>query len=423
MFRATAGGSWPAIPIFDKLLPGFCMTSTLISHNVLMVTRETAADRRYGLGRSLMPVVAFLEQEGWRVRYLCQQDMPESDRQKRLTWLARLARLPGFSGKPGRQLLLSALLERLHMGWFAAQEAKKENFTAVHLHDPWLAAGFWLALKVRRIVGVRWGLTEHGFGCYSHATHEDGLHQGPAAQRWLRRAEAWVLAKAYWVTAPTELALRQVARDLALNRTPPHWVCIPHVCTAMAPVSPASRAAARLKLGWQADDQVVLGIGRLVPLKQFDLLIALCADLLPRHPGLLLQLLGEGDTHHLQKIADSAGFGRRLRFAVVDDVHIYLQAADIYASTSSTESFGLANLEAMTAGLPCVCTAVGGVPEVMGAGAWLLPLEHASLAFALDALLQSPEERQTLAQRARLHAAKKPVLDTVAQAYAAIYTG
>ena len=191
----------------------------------------------------------------------------------------------------------------------------------------------------------------------------------------------------------------------------------------MAPVSPASRAAARLKLGWQADDQVVLGIGRLVPLKQFDLLIALCADLLPRHPGLLLQLLGEGDTHHLQKIADSAGFGRRLRFAVVDDVHIYLQAADIYASTSSTESFGLANLEAMTAGLPCVCTAVGGVPEVMGAGAWLLPLEHASLAFALDALLQSPEERQTLAQRARLHAAKKPVLDTVAQAYAAIYKG
>ena len=397
------------------------MTASSLSNNVLMVTRENAADRRYGLGRSLMPVVAALQHKGWRVRYLCQQDMRDATREKRLAWLARLARLPGLSGKPGRQLLLGALLERLHMGWFAAHMAKKELFTAVHLHDPWLAAGFWLGLKAQRLAGIRWGITEHGFGCYSHATHEDGLYQGPAVQRWLRRAEAAILNQADWVTAPTQLALQQVARDLALVRTPARWVCIPHVPMAIAPISPTNRAEARLKLGWLANEQVVLGIGRLVPLKQFDLLVAVCAGLAVRYPGLRLQLLGEGESHLLQAIADRAGFGSRLRFAVTDDVQTYLQAADIYVSTSKTESFGLANLEAMTAGLPCICTAVGGVPEVMGTGAWLVPLEHDSLALALDALLSNPEQRHQLAERACQQSAKKPSLDAVTQAYAAIY--
>ncbi len=41
-------------------------------HSVLMVTREMSGDRRYGLGRSLMPIVDALMDKGWHVRYLCQ---------------------------------------------------------------------------------------------------------------------------------------------------------------------------------------------------------------------------------------------------------------------------------------------------------------------------------------------------------------
>ena len=143
-----------------------------LARNVLMVTRESSGDRRYGLGRSLMPVVQTLQARGWQVRYLCQDDLPDSAKAGRARWLTRLGRLPGLSGIPNRQLMLGALAERLQMGWFAAQTARQDGFTSVYLHDPWLACGFWLGMNILGLRGVRWGVAEHGFGCYSRATHD-----------------------------------------------------------------------------------------------------------------------------------------------------------------------------------------------------------------------------------------------------------
>lgn len=119
--------------------------------------------------------------------------------------------------------------------------------------------------------------------------------------------------------------------------------------------------------------------------------------------------------------ADAAGFGHRLHFAATDDVTPYLYAADCYVSTSSTESFGLANLEALAAGLPTVCTAVGGVPEVMAEGAWLIPGSAAVLARVLDTLLSEESTRQAWAHRAQAQAARWPDLTQITEAYAALY--
>ena len=386
---------------------------------VLMVTRELSGDRRYGLGRSLMPVVQALQRREWRVRYLCQEDLPDSAKAGRARWLGWLGRLPGMKGAAHRQLILGALAERLQMGWFAAQTARKEGFTCVYLHDPWLACGFWLGLKGLGLRGVRWGVAEHGFGCYSRATHEDGLTQGPRAQRWLRRIETFVLAKAHWVTAPTRLSLDQLARDLALPFNPGHWRAIPHASLQMAF---PSREQARGGLSWNDSDFYVLGVGRLAPLKRFDVLVEAWAKLARRYPSLHLQLLGGGDTQNLQRMADAAGLGGRIHFAVVEDVKPYLAAADVYVSTSTTESFGLANLEALGAGLPCVCTAVGGVPEVMGQGAWLIPVEQQALQGALDELIAQPAQRLAWSARATAQARQAPDLETVTNQYAELFT-
>lgn len=386
--------------------------------NVLMVTREMSGDRRYGLGRSLMPVVEALESQGWRVRYLCQEDLPVSAQPNRQRWLTRLSRLPWIGKVRHRQQLLSALAERLQMGWFSAETARNDGFTAVHLHDPWLGLGFWLGTKALRLRHVRWGITEHGFGCYSRATHEDGLTQGPLLQRWLRRLEAVTLGAAHWVTAPTQLALDQLARDLALPFNPRHWRVIPH---AAPNVALKDQTLARVQLGWDLNAFHVIGVGRLVPLKRFDILVGACASLAPRYPGLHLHLLGDGDRSSFQQQADAAGFGARIHFSVVDDVQTYLAAADVYASTSVTESFGMANLEALLARLPCVCTAVGGVPEVMGRGAWLIPVNQLVLAGAIEELICKPEQRQALSSRAVVQAELAPKLSSVTEQYVQLY--
>ena len=387
--------------------------------NVLMVTRESASDRRYGLGRSLLPVVHELQNRGWRALYLCQDDLPDTAKIKRARWQTRLGKLPGLANRAGRQVLLSALAERFQMGWFAAQTARTDGFTFVYLHDPWLACGFWFGMKALRLKDIRWGIAEHGFGCYSRATHDDGLTQGSRAQRCLRRIEAWVLSLADWVTAPTKLSLDQLARDLSLPCNPGHWHAIAHATQQM--LLP-SREQARNELNWYECDLYVLGIGRHAPLKRFDILVNAWVRLARRHPLLHLQILGGGDTAQLQQTADLAGLGKRIHFAVVEDVMPYLSAADVYVSTSATESFGLANLEALVAGLPCICTAVGGVPEVMGAGAWLIPLEQHALENALEELIVQPTLRKAWSLRGKARAGKAPTIEKITDSYVELFT-
>jgi glycosyltransferase involved in cell wall biosynthesis len=391
---------------------------SVIAPNVLLVTREMSGDRRYGLGRSLMPVVDALESRGWRVRYLCQEDLPALAKPNRQRWLNRFNQLPWIGTKVHLQHLMGALAERLQMGWFAAEIARAEGFTAIHLHDPWLGLGFWFGAKVLRLRNVRWGVTEHGFGCYSRATHEDGLTQGPLVQRWLRRLEAGTLGAAHWVVAPTQLAVDQLARDLALPFNPAHWYVIPH---ATHHVVTMDQTLARVQLGWDLNGFHVIGVGRLVPLKRFDILVGAFASLAERYPSLHLHLLGDGDRSSFQQQADAAGFGDRLHFAVVDDVKPYLAAADVYASTSVTESFGLANFEAMVAGLPCICTAVGGVPEVMGRGAWLITVNQDVLVGAIEELICNPDQRLALSARARVQAGLAPTVASVTEQYVQLY--
>lgn len=387
--------------------------------SILMVTRELQADRRYGLGRSLLPLVDEFGRRGMKVGYLCQTDLPPERLARRHCWLERLFRLRGLRAHPHRRILLNAWVERLDMGWYAAQVAARDGYDRVHLHDPWMATGFRAARRLLGLRSVRWGLTEHGFGSYCRATLEDGLVQGPRTQRLLRRIEAATLAAADWVVAPTRAALDQLARDLCLVAPQPHWHVIPH---AVPPIDRPERMQARARLGWRDDDIHVLGVGRLVPLKRFDMLVQACARLAIRYPALHLHLLGEGDRAALQRLADDVGFGSRLHFDVTDTIGLWLHAADLYVSTSATESFGLANLEALSAGMPAVCTSVGGVPEVVGDGAWLIPSDTDTLERALSTLLDDDDLRTDLAARAVARAASWPDLEVIADAYARLYS-
>jgi glycosyltransferase involved in cell wall biosynthesis len=386
---------------------------------VLMVTRETAQDRRSGLGRSLEPLLAPMREAGVDVRYFCQEDLAAADIERRGAHVARLAGWPGLRGHPTRVNLLRAWAERLHAGWAAARVAVAQGYTHVHAHDPWIACGAALGLRARGAGRIRWGFTEHGFGSYSRATHEDGLTQGPRGMRWMQRIERAIAARADWVIAPTQAALAQLARDLGVRSQPAHWQHIPHPRPPLAPADAAQRAAAREQLGFAAGERVVLAVGRLAPLKCFDRIVQACAA--QGDASLRLLVLGAGDASGLHALAAQLGFGAQLRVEATLHVAPYYHAADVYLSASSTESFGMANLEALCCGVPAICSAVGGVPEVMGDGAWLVPGDTASLERALRAMLQDESLRAGWAQRGLARAAGWPRAEEIAKRYVALY--
>jgi glycosyltransferase involved in cell wall biosynthesis len=139
------------------------------------------------------------------------------------------------------------------------------------------------------------------------------------------------------------------------------------------------------------------------------------------YPNLKLQVLGEGDEGSLIKIAEQLEFSERLSISKADDITDYYFSADIYVSASSTESFGLANLEAICAGLPCVLSSVGGVPEVAGSGGWLIDCNHESLSNAISAVVESGALRSFWRHQAKNRATCWPSTSDVARKYESIY--
>jgi glycosyltransferase involved in cell wall biosynthesis len=93
---------------------------------------------------------------------------------------------------------------------------------------------------------------------------------------------------------------------------------------------------------------------------------------------MLLLIAGDGSCRDdLEKYMHANGIAHKVRLlGRRDDVPQLLPAFDVFAQTSTSESFGLAVIEALLAGTPVVATAVGAIPEVTDNGcfATLIPL-------------------------------------------------
>jgi glycosyltransferase involved in cell wall biosynthesis len=383
-----------------------------------MVTRETRADRRYGLGRSLAPLVGEFHRRNIVVDYACQSDLGV----RTIAWQQKFYHLLSgllakFNTDTDFPTLIHVVLERLNMGRIAAKIAAKHGHTHVHCHDPIIAAGFSFFSRFYPGLKARWGVTEHGFGCYAEAIHADGVQLGSRPMRWMRYWETRTLLAASWVISPTRSAMEQVAAGLNIACIPITWQ---HIYHARPVLNRYSREGSRRLLGWEDDVFYVLGIGRIAPVKQFPMLIEACARL-KKPTDVQLVILGEGEYDSLLAMGKQLGLARDIMFATTDNVGLYLCAADLYVSASASESFGLANLEAMAAGLASLCTAVGGVPEVVGDGALLVPPELEALTSAIQHLLDDEELRKSIAQHGLLRAGAWTDIVDIANNYEKIY--
>jgi glycosyltransferase involved in cell wall biosynthesis len=156
------------------------------------------------------------------------------------------------------------------------------------------------------------------------------------------------------------------------------------------PVSAAERAAARRRL-W-LERPTVLSVGRLVPIKGFDLLIDAVADGLPG-ADVAVVILGAGpEEASLRAHALRRGVALRLPgFVPRDQIPEWFAAADLYVQPSRvlpsgrTEGLPMATLEALAVGLPVIASRSGGLAELDGRVSFFAPNDVASLRAALVA--------------------------------------
>ncbi|KQC04409.1 MAG: hypothetical protein APR53_03425 [Methanoculleus sp. SDB] len=126
------------------------------------------------------------------------------------------------------------------------------------------------------------------------------------------------------------------------------------------------------------------------------------------NPSLRLILKGEGPEKekiaglvHLLGIDGVVIFQGRGEYR---DVATDLRAADIFITTALSDGTPVSLLEAMAAGLPCIATAVGGIPEWIRDeenGLMVRPREPALVAEKILMLAEDEQKRRTLGMNAR----------------------
>ncbi len=151
----------------------------------------------------------------------------------------------------------------------------------------------------------------------------------------------------------------------------------------------------------------VISVGRLVPVKQFDLLIKACAEI----PGCTLTIIGEGpERQYLEKLAKELGVLVNFPGNMPnEELPRVLQEHMIFAITSKREGHPKALIEAMSCRMPCIGTDVVGIRNVIdqGKNGWLVSASSNSLREGITTLINDSKLRDRLSGRARAFVVKQ----------------
>ncbi len=244
---------------------------------------------------------------------------------------------------------------------------------------------------------------------------------------WARRPHVvWLhhVHDSMWkMTLPPRLAA--LGRMIEFRVAPPLYACTPIVT-----LSESSKAEIVKKLRFRAGDvsvvspgidlsftphgdkeatPLVVAVGRLVPVKRFDVLIEALAIAKARHPRLRAVIVGEGYERDAlaNQIAqlDATDWLALPGRVSEDDLLSLYRRAWILGATSAHEGWGMTITEAAACGTPAVATRIAGHEDaVVDRQTGLLVDDAAGFAAALDLLLGDGALRARMSGAALEHA-------------------
>jgi glycosyltransferase involved in cell wall biosynthesis len=209
-----------------------------------------------------------------------------------------------------------------------------------------------------------------------HVVHFHGPWAAESRQEGGGRLSAlakWGIERAVYGTADRFIVLSQAFASLAARDygVPPAQIrVVPGSADLPRFLVDATRAEARLTLGWPADRQVIVSVRRLVRRTGVDRLIEAMPAILAGRPGAVLYVGGTGPLlPALRQRVHDLGLDHHVTFlGFVPDEQLPLvyRAADLNVMpTTALEGFGLTVVEALAAGTPSIVTPVGGLPEIL----------------------------------------------------------
>jgi glycosyltransferase involved in cell wall biosynthesis len=242
--------------------------------------------------------------------------------------------------------------------------------------------------------------------------------------RALKTAAYWAIERAN-VRGAAFLHATSLAEQQQIDAYGPPVVTIANGVTPV-PVQPEAVNGLRDRARIEPDDEVVVSLGRLHPIKRLDLLAAAFAIVRQRRPRARLVIAGP----------DEGGYRRRVEplFESVADDTRWLGPIDgeaagaLFAASrtlvqcSDSESFGMSVAEAMAAGLPVVVTDRAPWPQVaeLGLGC-LVAHEPSAIANGILRILEHPAEACAMGARGKMWAREKFGWDAIGRSMREAY--
>jgi len=356
-----------------------------------------------GLERLVVDLVREGRRRGERVSVVC------IERPGRLAELVQAAgaELHSLDKPPGRR---PAVIEQ------AAELLRRLQPDVIHTHQ----------------IGALWYLGQAASRLKLPVLHTEHSDHVAHARGWLEKLKVRLLWRN---TAPLARRFCCVSDDIA--RSVRRFGTVPRSKVEVVPNgidlnsfdAPVAAAEVRAELGIPPGALVIGTLGRLVEVKQQDLLIAAFALLiqLGRHANTRLLIVGDGpERQRLEALADRLKVGERTVFAGYrPQPERMLRAMDLFVLTSRHEGLPLALLEAWAAGLAVVSSSVGAIPQVIlhGISGMLFKSgDTQALAEILERLLDAPWLIGQLGRRGRARVELRYSLERMADSYRQHYT-
>ena len=236
-----------------------------------------------------------------------------------------------------------------------------------------------------------------------------------------------------WLIAATRVSARKARRVITISQRTAddlhRWLKLPEERVTVIPLAPSPRIRRvsgtsidvfRMKAG--IERPYVLAVGTLEPRKNIPTLLRAFAKIREDVPHELVLVGPEGWlTGELHRTIAELRLGDRLRmtgFVSDEELGGWYSGADLFASPSIYEGFGLPLVEAMRCGAPVLASDSSCYPEVVAdAGVMITPTDVDGWAETMRALLRDPARRDDLRERGFARASEFSWVRTAAETY------
>ena len=240
-----------------------------------------------------------------------------------------------------------------------------------------------------------------------------------------RGAKRWLVRRGLVAAVAVSEGLRRDL-DSQLALSPARWRVIPNGI-AVEQFDQATPLGLRRRFGLSAGDILIGALGNVRRPKGYADLLRAAAILRGGSVPVHVVVAGEARgklTDELLALRQELGLEPRVHFlGLVDQVPSFLAELDLFVSSSTSEGFSIACVEAMAAGLPVVATRSGGPEEIVlpGETGLLVPVsDPEALAAALADLAANPNLRRRMGEAGQQRARKTYSLDAMLDAYEAV---